>query len=91
MKKENSVAMSEVLARMTLNERLEAHAREAENLFLLTAGDPWARDILNDIHAGDWGEAVIKATGNYDPTPWCNACGARLQSQCHCGPLADND
>lgn len=27
----------------------------------------------------------------YDPTPWCGGCGARRKSDCHCGPLAEND
>lgn len=26
-----------------------------------------------------------------DPTPWCNACGARTRSECHCGPIAENE
>ena len=28
---------------------------------------------------------------NYDPTPWCNGCGARRQTDCHCGPIAENE
>jgi hypothetical protein len=28
---------------------------------------------------------------DYDPTPWCGACGARRRADCHCGPLAEND
>lgn len=28
---------------------------------------------------------------DYDPTPWCSGCGARRKSDCHCGPLAEND
>lgn len=28
---------------------------------------------------------------DHDPTPWCNGCGARTRSQCHCGPRAEND
>lgn len=27
----------------------------------------------------------------YDPTPWCSGCGARRRSDCHCGPIADNE
>ena len=27
---------------------------------------------------------------NYDPTPWCHICGAMDQSNCNCGPYADN-
>ena len=26
-----------------------------------------------------------------DPTPWCNACGARTKARCDCGPIADNE
>lgn len=29
--------------------------------------------------------------GDYDPTPWCNACGAMRQQDCDCGPIADNE
>jgi hypothetical protein len=28
---------------------------------------------------------------DYDPTPWCSYCGARKKSDCHCGPVAEND
>ena len=28
---------------------------------------------------------------DFDPTPWCAACGAQLAKQCKCGPVADND
>jgi hypothetical protein len=28
---------------------------------------------------------------DYDPTPWCTGCGAMRASQCHCGPIADNN
>jgi hypothetical protein len=28
---------------------------------------------------------------DYDPTPWCGGCGARKRSDCHCGPIAEND
>lgn len=28
---------------------------------------------------------------DYDPTPWCAGCGARRQSDCHCGPIAANN
>lgn len=26
-----------------------------------------------------------------DPTPYCNACGAKFQPQCDCGPIAENE
>lgn len=28
---------------------------------------------------------------DYDPTPWCGGCGARNRSDCHCGPIAENE
>lgn len=28
---------------------------------------------------------------DYDPTPWCSGCHAMRESQCHCGPIAEND
>jgi hypothetical protein len=33
----------------------------------------------------------IEPDEDYDPTPWCSGCGARKQSDCHCGPIAEND
>ena len=35
-------------------------------------------------------EAIAKMA-DYDPTPWCNGCGAMRQVDCHCGPIADNE
>jgi len=31
------------------------------------------------------------AEADYDPTLWCNGCGARYQKDCICGPIADNE
>jgi hypothetical protein len=28
---------------------------------------------------------------DFDPSNWCDACGARTPSQCHCGPIARNN
>lgn len=28
---------------------------------------------------------------DYDPTPWCTACGAQRQADCKCGPIARNE
>lgn len=35
--------------------------------------------------------ASVESADEYDPTPWCNGCGARTRSGCDCGPLARND
>jgi hypothetical protein len=26
-----------------------------------------------------------------DPTPWCSGCGAMKPSNCHCGPIVENN
>lgn len=36
-------------------------------------------------------DAVESFIDNYDPTPWCSACGARFRDQCECGPIAENE
>ena len=28
---------------------------------------------------------------DYDPTPWCSACGAMTSKKCDCGPIAENE
>lgn len=28
---------------------------------------------------------------NYDPTPWCNGCGAKTKAACKCGPTDPMD
>lgn len=28
---------------------------------------------------------------DYDPTPYCDRCGARTSAACECGPIARND
>ncbi len=28
---------------------------------------------------------------DYDPTPYCSACGARFKADCDCGPIARNE
>jgi hypothetical protein len=30
-------------------------------------------------------------TPDYDPTPWCSGCGAMRKTDCHCGPIAENE
>jgi hypothetical protein len=40
---------------------------------------------------GDAHASSCRQSPDYDPTPWCNGCGARRKSYCPCGPLADNE
>lgn len=28
---------------------------------------------------------------NFDPSPYCQYCGARRKEDCNCGPIADNN
>jgi len=56
------------------------------------AGDNWGS---NDYHWAYMDLTVSNAvrsevSEDYDPTPWCSACGARRQADCDCGPIADN-
>lgn len=61
--------------------------------------NPVFRGILNAISPdvrdcdceGVEHETDCREHPDYDPTPWCNGCGARKRSDCHCGPLAEND
>lgn len=50
----------------------------------------WRPDMVASIR-----ERVVayfdERDANYDPTPWCSWCGARKASQCHCGPIAENE
>ncbi len=34
---------------------------------------------------------VVELASDYDPTPWCDGCGAMKPENCHCGPIAEND
>jgi hypothetical protein len=50
------------------------------------------RSLALDKLASNIGRQVTKAEGqDVDPTPYCNACGAKRKSQCNCGPVADNE
>ena len=40
-------------------------------------------------HAAGWG--YVFALADRDPTPYCSACGAKKEADCHCGPIADNE
>jgi hypothetical protein len=58
-----------------------------------------AMSLLMYLHAGggncpDCGTArtlVPHQDPDYDPTPWCSGCGAMKKSDCHCGPIAENE
>lgn len=36
-------------------------------------------------------ESQNETDDNYDPTPYCNACQAKSQKNCKCGPIAENN
>ncbi len=39
----------------------------------------------------EWHDAHADCADNYDPTPWCNDCGAKTSAGCDCPPPADNE
>jgi hypothetical protein len=39
----------------------------------------------------DDGETSIYEPVESDPTPWCSGCGAMKRTDCHCGPIAENE
>jgi len=70
------VEMGNLLAQMTLEQRLEMHAIEARNLlgliYQLALTNPrpfdnWAESIFEDIEDREYEDAIAKATGNYEP------------------------
>lgn len=57
-----------VLARFTINERLEACALEMQNLQQLsTAFDDSEKGTFEDIEAGEYARAIQKARGDWEP------------------------
>lgn len=46
-----------------------------------------------DVLADDIQNVVEDASDemSQDPTPWCTGCGAMLQQNCDCGPIAANE
>ncbi len=57
------------------------------------------QSIIDAIEAGidvkkacEWvGEEYLVTDDDYDPTPYCAACGAMTRKQCHCGNIAENE
>jgi hypothetical protein len=41
----------------------------------------------------DWAEICRLEADieNYDPSPWCQYCGAKRERDCDCGPIAENN
>lgn len=50
-------------------------------------GTEWVDGIAYCLECGE----PVGRDDDYDPTPWCIGCGARKQTDCHCGPLAANE
>lgn len=43
------------------------------------------------LYVYSWMEHRPDLDSNYDPTRWCNDCGAQRQEDCKCPPLPSND
>lgn len=57
-----------------------------------TRGGPTPTTLTRDCDCeGEEHEKDCKEHPDYDPTPWCSACGARKQEDCDCPPWAEND
>lgn len=55
---------------------------------------PYVHDVPgcpNSLSCDERCGPVEEPGDEYDPTPWCNGCGARTSRDCVCGPLAEND
>jgi hypothetical protein len=54
-----------------------------------------AEAALHEICGESTESNIVKiaeiALGLYDPSPYCSGCGAMRKTDCHCGPLADNE
>ena len=68
------VEMGQVLSRMTVEQRLEMHAHEAQNLCSLLYPEiqsrglrSWNQETFEDIENREYERAISKATGNYEP------------------------
>jgi len=57
--------------------------------FYPEATEAQLNELASDIQ--DTVETYSEWDKNYDPTPWCTACGARRQAECKCGEIADNE
>lgn len=68
-----------------------AYDPKCEELAEYFTQDEDSRHIPTDELAQAIQECVEGFFANYDPTPWCNACGARFRDQCECPPIADNE
>jgi hypothetical protein len=44
-----------------------------------------------DPSSSSWPAFLAKAIDNYDPSPWCQYCGAKTRKACDCGPIANNN
>ena len=86
---------------MTLAEIHEQIQRATETLDRLNGFEQWLQRLCEKLLREKdpaWTTAQTIKTfyldaryPDYDPTPWCLACGARRQQDCHCGPIADNE
>lgn len=78
-------------ARSTMKAHKFSYDEKCEELALYFTLDESSRHVPVDELAQAIQDAVESFIEGYDPTPWCNACGARFRDQCDCGPIASNE
>ena len=49
-------------------------------------------EVVESFDTKEQAEAWLRdEEDSFDPTPWCSGCGAMKRSDCHCGPIAENN
>lgn len=66
-KKAIRIQIAQLMAHLTLDERLEMAAIEMDNLEKLTVAEPFKRSAFEDIEDREYDRAKQKATGNWEP------------------------
>lgn len=73
-------------------EDLRAHVREHLNpypeLWIAVNDELAVSDVISKAQLKAY--LSLNLTADYDPSPWCQYCGAMKRADCHCGPIADN-
>jgi hypothetical protein len=66
----------------TLDELQQCRVALAAVAEIIESDDPDYDEVM---------EIIERAVADGDPTPWCSGCGAMRKSDCHCGPMAENE
>jgi hypothetical protein len=69
----------------TLRERLAEAHQLLQDALIYGCDGWWAKRLAAHLGTAD------SASDDYDPTPFCLACGSMRARDCHCGPIAENE